>query len=43
MMKMTPKKNKNGGVERDKLNEKSFAQIKEHEKQYYCCCSETHI
>ena len=36
-------KNNNGGGERDKSNETSFAQTQKHEKRCYCCGSRTHM
>ena len=38
-----PQKNYNGGGERDKSNETSFAQTHKHEKKCYCCGSGTHM
>ena len=38
-----PQKNYNGGGERDKSNETSFAQTHKHEKKWYCCGSGTHM
>ena len=44
MIKLThTKQNKNWVGERDKSNERSFAQTKKHEKKCYCCGSGAHM